>query len=300
MKNTVLIIGLLFGTFTSYSQYTNSDSTFFESASQDFQTWLDDASISILTTESFEHINGKIQLNLKATSSLDWMALRSSYYMQTQRHIGKEFLHQMRFFFELPLDSVSIGITSILENESFFTHLEYQEGVFEDSDPLPLDVKIKGNGDYPITEMAAFTSIPIILKNKSEKDAAILKEQIINSFKSHYENKEQWFGRQAIVDVLEVEDEFSIEVTNISKEVLYDFTFGYFELILIDVYIQKKGQNIEIVYSCRAKYGSGIFIAPRRSGYTNMKKDYPEYVNRYNKIVRQMILDIITTTPIKN
>ena len=103
-----------------------------------------------------------------------------------------------------------------------------------------------------------------------------------------------------MIDVLEIENEFSIEITNISKEVLDDFAIGYFELIIIDVFIQEKDQNVEIVYNFRAKYGSGIFVAPRRSGYVDINSDYPEYVKRYDKRVRKMIIDVATATPIKN
>lgn len=298
MRITILIIGLLFGSITSYSQFTNTDSIFFTKATDDFQTWLTKAAVNNLYTDGFENQNNKITLKLNTDSRLDWMTLRSTYYSFTNRHIGEQFLHQMRFIFELPLDSIAIQITSLNESENYSILFHYIDGHFKDSDVLPLDVVVKGNGDHPIAEMVAFSSAPIIAKNK--KDIKLLKEQIIDHFEGHFAAKEQWWGRDAIVEVLEIENEFSIEITNISKEVLDDFTIGYFELIIIDVFIQEKGQNVEIVYNFKAKYGSGIFIAPRRSGYIDMNSDYPEYVRRYDKKVRKMLIDVATATPIKN
>ena len=300
MRITILIIGLLLGRITSHAQYTQADSIFFTAATENFQNWLYDASVQQLHTNGFTNQDGTIILKLTTDSRFDWISLRSSYYKFTNRHIGEQFLHQMHFLFELPLDSIAIQITSLNEFETDATFIFYEDGVFKDSDMLPLDVVIKGNGDHPIVEMAAFSSAPIIAKNKSKKDIKILKQQIINHFVGHYKSKEQWFGRDAVINVLEMNNEFSIEVTNISKEVLNDFTIGYFELIIIDVFIQERNQHIEIVYNFRAKYGSGIFIAPRRSAYIDMYGDYPEYINRYDKKVRKMIIDIATATPIKN
>lgn len=300
MRIIILIIGLLLGSITSYSQYTQADSIFFTKASENYQNWLTNATVQNLQTDGFENINGKIILKLTTNSRLDWISLRSSYYDFTNRHIGEQLLHQMRFIFELPIDSSAIQITSLNEMEVYSTVFQYVDGQFKDTDTLPLDIKIKGNGDYPITEMVAFSSAPIVARNKSKKDIKLLKEQIIDHFEGHYESKEQWWGRDAMIDVLEIENEFSIEITNISKEVLDDFAIGYFELIIIDVFIQEKDQNVEIVYNFRAKYGSGIFVAPRRSGYVDMNSDYPEYVKRYDKRVRKMIIDVATATPIKN
>lgn len=300
MRITILIIGLLLGSITSHAQYTQADSIFFTTATENFQNWLNNTSVQQLSTDGFDNVNGTIRLNLTTDSRFDWISLRSSYYQFTNRHLGEHLLHQMHFLFELSLDSIAIQISSLNESEAYTTLLSYENGVFKDTDVLPLDIVVKGNGDHPIAEMIAFSSAPIIAKNKSKKDIKALKQQIINHFEGHYKSKEQWFGRDAVINVLEMDNEFSIEVTNISKEVLDDFTIGYFELIIIDVFIQEKDQHIEIVYNFRAKYGSGIFIAPRRSGYIDMYGDYPEYVNRYDKRVRKMIIDVATATPIKN
>lgn len=302
MRISILIIGLLLGSISSYSQFTEVDSLYFDDATEIFQNWLENTTtVQNLKTNGFKVDSGKIVLQLTTTSRLDWISLRSSYYKFTKRHIGEQLLHRMSFYFELPLDSAAIQITSIQEQENYVTVLQYKNSEFSDSDVLPLDIEMKGGGgDYPISEMVAFSAPPIIAKNKSAKDIKLMKEQLILHFEGHYKSIEQWFGREAVIDVLEIDNEFTIEITNISKEVLNDFTVGYFELIIIDIFIQENGQNVEIVYNFRAKYGSGIFVAPRRSGYVDMNSDYPEYVRRYDRKIRKMILDVATATPIKN
>lgn len=298
----LLIIGLLLGSITSHAQFTKTDSLFFNDATEHFQTWLaSTTTANDLKAQGFELQNNKVTLKLTTSSRKEWISLRSAYYKFAKRHIGEQLLHRMTFHFEVPLDSAAITITSLDNNESYSATIQYEDGKISDTEVLPLDIDMKGGGGkYPISEMAAFSSRPVILKNKSEKDIKNIKKRVVEHLEGHYESKEQFWGREAKVEILEIDNEVSIEITNISKEVLNDFTVGYFELIIIDIFIHENEGNIEIVYNFRAKYGSGIFIAPRRSGYVDMSEDYPEYLRRYDRKVRKMIVDVATATPIKD
>lgn len=301
MRITALVIGLLLGSITSYAQFTESDSLHFVTATKKFQTWLlSTPSDTSFKVQGFECNNEKVTLKLTTKSRADWLYLRTAYYKYCKRHVGVELLKRMAFDFETPLDSIAILI--VATDETYKTNLHYANNTIQDSEVLPLGIEIKGSGggDYPISEMTAFSSPPVILKNKSEKDIEDLKTRIMQHLEGHYESKEQFWGREAQVDILEIDNEFTIEVTNISKEVLNDFAIGYFELIIIDIFIHQNGSDIEIVYNFRAKYGSGIILPPRRSGYYDMTEEYPEYLDRYDKIVRQMIYDVATATPVKN
>ncbi len=301
MRSSILLIGLLFVSIRSHAQFTETDSLYFVAAIEEFQVWLDSTpAAKALRTDGFEYTQNKLTLKLHTASRLDWLSLRSAYYQYCERHIGETFLKKMVFHFEVPLDSINILITA--DADEYQTLIDCVNGVVGDNDALPIDVNTKGvgAGDYPISEMASFSSAPIIAKNLSVKDIDNLKEQIISYFEGHYKNKEQWWGREAQVEILEIDNEFTIEITNISKEVLDDFSVGYFELIIIDIFIRPNGQNIEIVYNFRAKYGSGIFIAPRRSGYKDINGIYPEYVQRYDRRVRKMIQNVATTKAIKD
>ncbi|NJN77749.1 MAG: hypothetical protein HC803_04975 [Saprospiraceae bacterium] len=300
MKKYNLLIILLVLSLSSKAQFSSSDSIFFVEATKNFQSWLNTMSIGQdIYVTGFETNNEKVTLKLATNTPNDWLALRAAYHEQFQKHIGHFFLKNMTFHFELPLDSAAILIDT--QKEGCKILVEFQDGKFVNDDGLPIEFVLKsGGGKYPISEMSAFSSKPIVLKNRSAEDIKVIKQRIIGYLEGHYKSKDQYWGREANFDVLEIDNEFSIEVTNISKEVLDDFAIGYFELIIIDIFIQENEDNIEIVYNFRAKYGSGIFIAPRRSGYKSMDEAYPEYLNRYDMKVRKMIVDVATATPIKN
>lgn len=298
-KYIFLFISLLLG-FGGKAQFNAADSLFFVEATKDFQSWLNSMPIGEdIHVTDFEMTKDKVILKMATNTSNDWLALRAAYHEECHKYIGDFFLKAMSFYFEVSLDSAAIFINT--QKEGCEVLVEFKAGNFINNDGLPIEFVLKnGGGKYPISEMNAFSSKPIILENKSKKDIKIVKKNIIGYFKGHYQAKEQCWGRVADFDVLEVDNEFSIEVTNISKEVLDDFTIGYFELIIIDIFIQENEGNVEIVYDFRAKYGSGIFIAPRRSGYKSMDDEYREYLNRYDMKVRKMIVDVVTSMPIKD
>lgn len=297
-KHTLLVILLILG-FAGKAQFNTADSLFFVEAADDFKSWLNTMPIGAdIHVTGFEMTQDKVTLNLATNTPNDWLKLRAAYHEEFQKYIGDFFLKAMVFYFEIPLDSAAVFIDT--QKEGCEVLVEFQNGKFINNDGLPIEFVLKnGGGKYPISEMDAFSSKPIILKNRSKEDIVIVKKHIIGYFKGHYQAKEQYWGRVADFDVLEIDNEFSIEVKNISKEVLDDFTLGYFELIIIDIFIQENENDIEIVYDFRAKYGSGIFIAPRRSGYKSMEEEYSEYLNRYDMKVRKMIVDVVTAMPIK-
>jgi hypothetical protein len=298
-KYIFLFISLILG-FGGKAQFNTADSLFFVEATTDFQSWLNSMPISEdIQITYFEMTNNKVTLNMATNTANDWLGLRAAYYEECHKYIGDFFLKAMSFYFEVPLDSAAIFIDT--QKEGCEVLVAFENGNFINNDGLPIEFSLKnGGGKYPISEMDAFSSKPIVLENRTKKDIKVVKKHIIGYLKGHYQAKEQCWGRVADFDVLEVDNEFSIEVTNISKEILDDFTIGYFELIIIDIFIQENEDNVEIVYNLRAKYGSGIFIAPRRSGYKSMDDEYPEYLNRYDMKVRKMIVDIVTSMPIKD
>lgn len=300
MRKYVLLILLLVLSFGGKAQFNTADSLFFVEASNDFQSWLNTMPIHKgIRITGFEMKTDKVTLKMATNTASDWLALRAAYHEECHQYIGDFFLKAMVFYFEVSLDSAAIFIDT--QKEGCEVLVEFKDGHFVNNDGLPLEFVLKNGGDkYPISEMNAFSSKPIILKNKSKKDIKAVKKNIIGYMKGHYQAKEQCWGRVADFEVLEIDNEFSIEVTNISKEVLDDFTIGYFELIIIDIFIQENEGNVEIVYNFRAKYGSGIFIAPRRSGYKSMEDEYAEYVKRYDMKVRKMIVDVVTSMPIQD
>ena len=53
--------------------------------------------------------------------------------------------------------------------------------------------------------------------------------------------------------------------------------------------IEQVGKNVNINYKLQGKYGSGIFVAPRKGDYIDMEKDYKAYLNIYNQRLKSNI-----------
>ncbi len=279
MKTISLIIGCLLLASGTQAQFSVLDSIFFEEAAIQYQTWIEQHDASkALTVKGFEINSNQVQLNLETNTRTEWLTIRNNYFDAKKHRFGKRLLKEMAFYFEVPLDSAAILITC--KNDTYDINIYQSNDEIIVDELFGLDVRLKSVVPIAFKEVGVNSVGPIIIKNKSLADVDYLKRSITGHFQIHYENKQQFWNRKAKYEVLELDNEFSIEVTNISKEVLDDFSIGYFEFIIIDVYIEPKGQDIEIIYNFRGKYGSGIFIAPRRSGYKDMNTKYEEYVKR--------------------
>jgi hypothetical protein len=299
MKTISLIIGCLLLASGTQAQFSVLDSIFFEEAAIQYQTWLEQSEASkAIVVSDFQLDSNKVQLKLQANTRTEWLTIRSNYFDAKKHRFGKRLLKEMAFYFEVPLDSASILIEC--DNDTYDVHIYYENEAIVIDELFGLDIRLKSAVPIAFKEVGVNGVGPIIVKNKSLADLEILKQSITGRFQTHYEAKEQFWNRKAKFEVLELDNEFSIEITNISKEVLDDFSIGYFEFIIIDVFVEPKGKDIEIIYNFRGKYGSGIFIAPRRSGYKDMNGKYEEYVKRYDKKVRKMLIDVVMMETVRN
>jgi hypothetical protein len=290
---------LLLSSLKSTAQFSDSDTLFFRETVLDFQAWLvTTKAADALTAKDFHADNQRVTLELTSKSRLEWLTLRNTYFDNFKEHIGEELLRTMAFQFEVPLDSAAILITCIADD--YTVQVTYQEGKFVAKELFGLDIRMKGAANIVFEGLSTGMTSPIIAKNKDEDDIEVLKGRLIEHLQGYYENKAQFWGREASVDVLELDNEFTIEVTNISKEILNDFSIGYFEQILIEISMKPEDEDILINYDFRGKYGSGIFIAPRRTGYKDMSIKYADYVKRYDKKLRKMIADVVTSTPVRD
>lgn len=299
MKTISLIIGCLLLASGTQAQFSVLDSIFFSEATLEYQTWLEDSDASeAIIVSGFQIDSNQVKLILQANTRTEWLTIRSNYFDAKKRRFGKRLLKEMAFYFEVPLDSAAILIQC--KNDTYDINIYKENEVIIIDELFGLDIRLKSVVPIAFKEVGISSVGPIIIKNKSLADLEILKQSIAGRFQTHYEAKQQFWNRKAKFEVLELDNEFSIEVTNISKEVLDDFSIGYFEFIIIDVFIEPKGKDIEIIYNFRGKYGSGIFIAPRRSGYKDMNGKYEEYVKRYDKKVRKMLIDVVMMESVRD
>lgn len=299
MKTISLFIGCLLLASGTQAQFSVSDSIFFEEARIQYQTWLEQCEASkAIVVSGFQMDSNQVTLTLQANTRTEWLTIRSNYFDAKKHRFGKRLLKEMAFYFEVPMDSAAILIEC--------TNDTYDVNIYKINDEIiidelfGLDIRLKSAVPIAFKEVGVSSAGPIIIKNKSLADSKFLKESITGRFQTHYQDKKQFWNRKAKFEVLELDNEFSIEVTNISKEVLDDFPIGYFEFIIIDVFIEPKGKDVEIIYNFRGKYGSGIFIAPRRSGYKDMNEKYEEYVKRYDKKVRKMLIDVVLMETVRD
>ncbi len=299
MKTISLFIGCLLLASGTQAQFSVLDSIFFEEAALEYQNWLEksDASEAIVVN-GFQLDSNQITLTLQANTKTEWLTIRNNYFDVKKHRFGERLLKEMAFYFEVPLDSAAILIECKNDTYDINIYKENNEIIIDEF--FDLDFRLKSVVPIAFKEVGVSSVGPIIIKNKSLADAEVLKQSITGRFQTHYEAKEQFWNRKAKFEVLELDNEFSIEITNISKEVLDDFSIGYFEFIIVDVFIEPKGSDIEIIYNFRGKYGSGIFIAPRRSGYKDMNGKYEEYVKRYDKKIRKMLIDVVLMETVRN
>ena len=266
------------------------DAPYFQETLSDYQEWLDSSHLSdILTISDLKTNLSFIQLNMQINSRDDWFDLRDIYQEDYNRSICEDLIRKLSFQMALDKDSLIISIEAI--KDDYPITLSYFNGDYLTMEKEPL-LSTKG------MLLLKLADVPTTKKTQTTGDSEHVKEVIKGYLKNHYEQRKVW-GRKSRFVIIDTEGELSIEVSNLSKEVLDDFTIGYYEFIMIDMVLEQKGEYVEITYELQMKYGSGIFVAPRRSGYKDMEAKYSEYVERYRKKFRAMMEDVLGAKAIK-
>lgn len=291
LKNYLLLLLLLVSTVPVYAQEgLQLEEDYFQSTLSNYQDWLDSTQLSqVLKIETLDVFTDKIELNLIIATRESWLDLRDTYEEDYNRPIGDDLLKKLSFQMELVEDSVSIVINTLTEDYPVI--IEALDGQITTLEDEPL---ISTKGMFKIN----LADIPQSKKQTTLGDSEDVKNIIKNYLRSHYEQKKVW-GKKSRFFVIDNGEELNIEVSNISKEVLDDFLIGYYEFIKIDMEINQKGDVVEIAYELQARYGSGIFVAPRRSGYKDMEPKYSEYVERYRKKFSAMMKEVLSAQKIK-
>jgi hypothetical protein len=267
-----------------------SDEDYFITTLTDYQEWLDSTRLSkVLTLKGIELTSDFLQLNLEVPNRDDWFDLRDIYQEDYNRSIGEDLIRKLSFQMALSEDSIRINIQTI--DKDYPIELVYSNNEYLTIEQEPL-LSTKGMFRLNIAD------IPKTKKTKASGDTEEVKEWIKNYLKHYYEQKSVW-GKKSRFVIIDTDEELSIEVSNISSEVLDDFLVGYYEFIMIDMALEQKGDYVEITYELQAKYGSGIFVAPRRSGYKDMEPKYGEYVEQYRKKFHAIMEDVLSAKKIK-
>lgn len=85
-------------------------------------------------------------------------------------------------------------------------------------------------------------------------------------------------------------DEFILEVTHLSNEIISDNYFEYHRVYIKGI---QKGDDVELTWEFQGKYGSGILFPPRKNDYKDLETKYKSNLEAYQKKMFKKLLDYL-------
>lgn len=268
----------------------NDDWQFLTKSRDHYQEWLESTELSkvIQVTDLLIASPSLVVLDLQITNGADWVNLRDKYADRNGTDLSRMLFNKLLFLAELDRKQAGIRIRSV--EKDYYVDMRYQD------DTLAIyESKLRGSVKGTVTIDSR--ALPKSLKGKGLNTIDTTKNRLIAYFNKYYDEKKGFFY-DANFKVLDDEEkegvhylEFSI--WNISNEVLNDFTIGYYERISINITLKKDKEDIVILYEIQAKFGAGLFKAPRRSDYKDVEIKYKEYLEEYGKEFKTKIQEAI-------
>ncbi len=266
------------------------ESDYFKKQQKNFEAWLDSTQLSAhIQVTRLKIKPNRLILDMQIQNKDIWFDLKETFKEKYHASFGKKLMAKFLFQMSVGKDSLEINIHTL--SGDYPIGIYYNENKLVINEELPL-VTTKGIFQLDISDIPS--SKPQMTKGNLEE----IKKRLKLYLRDHYIAKSS-FWHKVHFSVIDNDNEVSFEISNIKKEVLDDFIMGYFEFITIDMYFVQKGTTVEVSYELQAKYGSGIFIAPRRSGYKDMEPKYQDYVEQYRKKFRSLVKDVINAKKLK-
>lgn len=295
LKNIVLLFVFLTISYRSFSQKDlREDKDFLFLKIEEYSEWLEVKGFNqVVIVDSFIVLEDKVSLFLgysedsKNDFSLNvaWQELKDKYENKSEVQLEETLFNSLFFTLEVSPDSVEIYI---LGNKAHLFSVEIigsETGIF-------INDKIAAARD---SEKIPIPIINLKTKYVEQKDkikAADLNKitkEISRFLKKYYKEKGAWWYYAEIEIVKNFQHDLVIEITDLKGEVLRKER-EYFEYIRISVKAEKQGKNIVLTYDLMAKYGSGIFLAPRSvSDYKNMEIHYSASLEKYKEKIKSLI-----------
>ena len=294
LRNKLLLFLLIISQLLTSHSYAQEglehEQSYFQEMLPVYQDWLMATKINtLLKAQKITAQPDRLVLEMEIQNKDTWFDLKDTYKEKYQKDIGQRLLDKFCFQMSVGKDSALILINCI--EDDYPIRLSYKDGKFFTDENLPM-VSTKGMFTINLTDLPHSQS-------QQAKGSAIETKNLIKLYLKNYYSDKKNLLQKAKFRTIDNEDEINFEISNIKKEVLDDFLVGYYELIIIDMYFIQKGDIVEIHYELQAKYGSGIFAAPRRSGYKDMEPKYQDYVERYRKRFSAMIKEVLHAKKIK-
>lgn len=286
---------LLFLSLQAFSQRNlKDDAPFFYTKLTDYQQWLDSkgfGNVLSIDSLSIEQESVTVFLGYSESENSDfefstaWLKLKNEFENKGKISLEEILFKNLFFTFELSPDSIKLFVLSkqahlfsveILGNETGIIVLDKIADA-RDAQKIPI----------PTIELK---SKYILQKDKVKSpDLNKITSEIKVFLQNYYKNKGAWWYFAEVEVVKDFQHDLIIEVKDLKNEILKDER-QYFEYIRIMIKAEKQDANVILVYDLMAKYGSGIFLAPRSvSDYKNMETKYPAALENYREKIKSLI-----------
>ncbi len=244
----------------------------------------------ILRIKDLEIEKASLTLNLMIGGLSDWIAVHESYDKEEPNAYGKDLFEKFVHLMEVPEDLATIWIRSMSNepNEEVTVMIAYRDDAVRVFGP---DLSLRGSVErtYVITKPPSIVTASI-----EEVDENIL-ELIRTTISDYYVSRNvDWEDGCCLID--EDANSLTFYVRNLKGEIIHDCgLFCPFEYIVLNIRLNRDtSDNLRLTYNLQGKYGSGIFIAPRKSGYKDMELNkYKSYLPDYIVRIKNLIKDVL-------
>lgn len=291
MKYKILFFLFLTINFFSFSQNNNfsRDSTFINYKITEFNSWLVESNLSnLIKIKNVEISEETIKLNISIERLSEWKSIRLEYDSLYNVNFGNFIFSKIAFLLEVPAEALLLNITSTSNDidDEVDVDIRYLNGRIQVTEPIT----IRGGEIINIK----LVNLACLAKDNFQSTTDNIKLKIKDFLVKYYSDKGIVFGK-ANCRIMDDENQIIAEVSNISREILYDCGLScYFEMIRINITINKNADMVELNYNFQGKYGSGIFVAPRKFDYKDMELCYKpyldEYQNKFKSEIRKLLI----------
>lgn len=288
MNPCKLILSSLFILF-SYSSILAQDLTddwdFLHQARGQYEQWLEGSELGkILRVTDLQIYEDLVILDLRAPNGNDWTSFKSRYQENFGADLRRKLFQKMVFLFELDRDQAGLRIRTDLSDH--YVDMRYK------SDTLILNETVRKDVPRNDSLYIDFNNISCALVGNGAASIELTKSKLRQFFEQYYQNKSKPY-REVQFDIYDSEpSHLSFVIWNLKKEILNDFSIGYFERILLDLTFKAEGEGVKVYYEVFGSFGSGIFKAPRKSNYTDIDLEYDKaYLDDYQRRIKNKIND---------
>lgn len=282
--------------------WAQTDTAFAARAAQ-YQSWLSATlSIAMPQVESWQKRGATTVVSLRMDNAGAWNAFRHHYQARYGRSAA-EWLHEKAAFItEFPRNELSLAIRTAngsyaagvlfdlaagyqVEEEAAKSFLPPPAPLVDELGPIEETISI------PLDQLPRWAREP-------SRAVVCARQRIKSDLERYYATRGSWLWRARYEFTRQHSGYLELEVSNLSKEILYDLLFSPFEFIVISMHFEVQGDSLLIRHRIQGKYSSALaFIPPTRDAYKDMEPQFRDYLTRYLGITTGRIRMAVRATP---